>query len=214
MRHKFFKTSVYFKMPMDPEPGDPAENGAGGGGSTPKDPEPEPAQPEEKKPLSFDDFLKESGNQAEFDRRVQRAIDTAVTKAQESWKVMTNDRVSEAEKLAKMTAAEKAQYQEQKRIKELDDREAAITRRELMATAKNTLADKGLPLELADILDYSSAEACSKSIEAAEKAISAGIEAGIKTRLQGTAPMKKAPAEDAKDAMKKQINDAVRKGFF
>ena len=29
-------------------------------------------------PMSFDDFLKGEGNQAEFDRRVQKAIDTAV----------------------------------------------------------------------------------------------------------------------------------------
>ena len=33
-------------------------------------------------PVSFDDFLKQEGNQAEFDRRVQKAIDTAVSNAQ------------------------------------------------------------------------------------------------------------------------------------
>ena len=32
--------------------------------------------------MSFDDFLKLEGNQSEFDRRVQKAIDTAVTNAQ------------------------------------------------------------------------------------------------------------------------------------
>ena len=32
--------------------------------------------------LSFDDFLKEQGNQAEFDRRVQKAVTTAVSNAQ------------------------------------------------------------------------------------------------------------------------------------
>ena len=35
--------------------------------------------------LSFDDFLKQEGNQAEFDRRVQKAIDTAVSNAQKKW---------------------------------------------------------------------------------------------------------------------------------
>ena len=52
---------------------------------------------------SFDDFLKGEGNQAEFDRRVQKAIDTAVTKAQEKWQALTNDKLSEAERLSKMT---------------------------------------------------------------------------------------------------------------
>ena len=37
-------------------------------------------------PLSFDEFLKGEGNQAEFDRRVQKAVNTAVSKAQAKWK--------------------------------------------------------------------------------------------------------------------------------
>ena len=102
---------------------------------------------------SFDDFLKTGGNQAEFDRRVQKAVNTAVTKAQEKWQALADDKLSEAEKLAKMTKEEKAQYMQQKREKELTDREAAITRKELMAEAKNTLASDELPQELAEVLD-------------------------------------------------------------
>ena len=63
-----------------------------------------------------------------------------MTKAQEKWQALADDKLSEAEKLAKMTKEEKAQYMQQKREKELADREAAITRKELMAEAKNTLA--------------------------------------------------------------------------
>ena len=58
-------------------------------------------------PPSFDDFLKTGGNQAEFDRRVQKAVNTAVTKAQEKWQALADDKLSEAEKLAKMTKEEK-----------------------------------------------------------------------------------------------------------
>lgn len=65
-------------------------------------------------PPSFDDFLKTGGNQAEFDRRVQKAVNTAVTKAQEKWQALADDKLSEAEKLAKMTKEEKAQYMQQK----------------------------------------------------------------------------------------------------
>ena len=46
---------------------------------------------------SFDDFLK-NGNQAEFDRRVNKAVETAVGKAREKWELLTNDKLSEAEK--------------------------------------------------------------------------------------------------------------------
>lgn len=85
-----------------------------------------------------------------------------MTKAQEKWQALADDKLSEAEKLAKMTKEEKAQYMQQKREKELADREAAITRKELMAEAKNTLASDGLPQELAEVLDYSDADTCKK----------------------------------------------------
>lgn len=48
--------------------------------------------------MSFDEFLALEGNQSEFDRRVQKAIDTAVTNAQTKWKTLTDDKVSEAER--------------------------------------------------------------------------------------------------------------------
>ena len=77
---------------------------------------------------------------------MQKAVNTAVTKAQQKWQALTDDRLSEAEKLAKMNKEEKAAYMQQKKEKELSDREAVITRKELMAEAKNPLAEKNLPV--------------------------------------------------------------------
>ena len=45
-------------------------------------------------PISFDDFLKDSKNQAEFDKRVQKAIQTAETK----WKAKNDEAKTEAER--------------------------------------------------------------------------------------------------------------------
>ena len=56
---------------------------------------------------TFDDLLKEGDYQAEFDRRVQKAISTAVANAEKKWRTLTDDKVSEAEKLAQMTAEQK-----------------------------------------------------------------------------------------------------------
>ena len=75
---------------------------------------------------SFDDFLKEEGNQAEFDRRVQKAVNTALTKAQDKWRTLTDDKVSEADKLARMTKEEKNQYLQQKRAKELTEKKRQL----------------------------------------------------------------------------------------
>ena len=143
--------------------------------------------------MSFDDFLKGEGNQAEFDRRVNKAIHTAVQKAQEKWEALTNDKLSEAEKLAKMNKDEKAQYMQQKKEKELADREAAITKSELKAEAKNTLAEKKLPPSLADLLVYTDADSCNKSIATVEKIFQEAVEAAVQEKLKGGDPQKKAP---------------------
>lgn len=149
--------------------------------------------------LSFEEFLKLEGNQSEFDRRVQKAVDTAVTDAKEKWEALTNDKLSEAEKLAKMTKEERAEYQRQKREKELSDRETEVTRKELMAEAKNTLADKNLPAELAEVLNYTDADACNKSIETVEKAFNKAVEAAVEEKLKGGKPPKKAPEDSGDD---------------
>ena len=156
-------------------------------------------------PPSFDDFLKTGGNQAEFDRRVQKAVNTAVTKAQEKWQALADDKLSEAEKLAKMTKEEKAQYMQQKREKELADREAAITRKELMAEAKNTLASDGLPQELAEVLNYSDADTCKKSMEKVKEVFQRAVETAVEEKLKGGKPPKKASGGDAQKALEEQV---------
>lgn len=160
--------------------------------------------------LSFDDFLKTGSNQAEFDRRLQKAVNTAVTNAQEKWRVLTDDKLSEAEKLAKMTKEEKADYLQKKKEKELSDREAAITRKELMAEAKNTLAEKNLPAGLADVLNYMDADSCNKSITTVEKAFQAAVEAAVQERLKGGTPPKKAP-EGGNNDLETQIAEAMKR---
>lgn len=153
---------------------------------------------------SFDDFLKGEGNQKEFDQRVQTAVQKALSEAQEKWQLMTDDKVSEAEKLARMTKEEKEKYLQQKREKELADREAAITRRELMAEAKNSLAEKKLPAELADVLNYTDAETCKTSIAAVEKAFQTAVEAAVEDRLKGGKPPRTAAGNPDED-LEKQV---------
>lgn len=159
---------------------------------------------------SFDDILADKDYQAEFDRRLQKGIDTAVTKAQEKWQALTDDKLSEAEKLARMTKEEKERYMQQKREKELSDRETEITRRELMAEAKNTLAEKKLPVGLAEILNYADADTCKKSLETVESAFQKAVEAGVQERLKGDKPIKKAPDGNDMSDLEKQIYDAMK----
>ena len=160
-------------------------------------------------PPAFDDFLKTGGNQAEFDRRVQKAVNTAVKNAQEKWQALADDKLSEAEKLAKMTKEEKAQYMQKKKEKELSDREAAVTRSELMAEAKNSLSDEGLPVELAEVLNYADADACKKSMETVKKAFQTAVEKAVDEKLKGGKPPKKAPETNTQEALEKQVYNAM-----
>lgn len=155
-----------------------------------------------KEPKSFDDLLQDKNYQAEFDRRVQKALGTA----KEKWTALMDDKLSEADKLAKMNKEEKAEYLRQKQEKELKDREAAITRRELMAEAKNTLAEKKLPVGLAEVLNYADADSCNQSMAAVEKAFQEAVQAAVEEKLKGGTPPKKAPSEDEKDLAKQVEN--------
>lgn len=92
--------------------------------------------------MSFDDFLGQAENRAEFERRVQKAVNTAVTKAQEKWQALTDDKLSEAEKLAKMTKEEKAEYKNRKLEKELADLKRQNALSEMSKTARKMLAVK------------------------------------------------------------------------
>lgn len=161
-------------------------------------PEPTPEPKPEPAPQSFDDILKNKDYQAEFDRRVQKALGAA----KEKWELLMDDKLSEADKLAKMNKEEKAEYLRQKQEKELKDREAAITRRELMAEAKNKLAEKKLPVGLAEVLNYVDADSCSKSIDAVEKAFQEAVQAAVEEKLKGGTPPKKAPSGGEEDLAK------------
>lgn len=147
----------------------------------------------EPKGVSFDDFLKDKANQAEFDRRVAKALETQKGKLDKDYADKLAAQKTEAEKLARMNAEQKAEYERQKQLDELARREADITRRELRAEALNQLGEKKLPTKLADILDYSSADACTKSIESVTAAFQEAVAEGVAAATKGGKPPKAAP---------------------
>lgn len=121
---------------------------------------------------------------------VDKLIQDRLAREQSKWEKKIQDERTEAEKLAKMNADQKAKYAEEKRVAELEKREKDITTRELRATAIETLAEKNLPKELVDILNYSDAESCNKSIESVEKAFQSAVEKAVNDKLRGGNPPK------------------------
>lgn len=158
-------------------------------------------------PMSFDDFLAQEGNQAEFDRRVNKAIKTAVTKSEEKWKALTDDKLTEAEKLAKMTKEEKAEYRAKKAEKELEELKKMNARTELAKTARKMLADEdiNIPDELLGNLVADDADGTKTAVESFAKMYKEAVQAAVKEAIKGKPP--KAGTGGRNTITKEQIMD-------
>lgn len=159
--------------------GEGNDPGAGSNGNEPTNTTNNTEQP------TFDELLKDSNYQSAFDKKVAKALETAKSKWQAEYDNKVEEAKTEAAKLAKMNAEQKAQYDQEKRIAELDKREKEITTRELKAQANVTLTEKGLPLELSDIINYTDADSCKASIDAVEKAFQSAVEKAVNEKLRG-----------------------------
>lgn len=141
-------------------------------------------------PVSFDDFLKLEGNQAEFDRRIQKAVNSAVTKAQEKWKALTDDKLSEAEKLAKMNKEEKALYKAQQAEAELAALKAKMATAELEKEARKTLSDEGInaPDVIIAGLIREDAEKTSEAVKEFAKLFNDAVGEAVKAKARQKTP--------------------------
>lgn len=191
-----------------------AEGGDGAGASSEGTPA---SSTEPVAPPSFDDMLKANKElQAEFDRRVTKAQETALTNAKAEWEKQAQAEKEEAARVAKMNADEKAKHEREKQEKALaereaanDKREAAIAKREMSADAIEKLAAKGLPAELYKCLDYTSAESCEASFDAVVSAFNAAVEKQVNDKLRGATPPA-APAQAGGTTKFGSIADALR----
>ena len=148
-----------------------------GGDPTTSTPEPEaenkPEKPAEKT------FTQDELNKILADR---------LKSEQKRWEKKAADEKAEAERVAKMTAEQKAQHEQEKREREFAEREAELSRKERTATARDLLAEKGAPAALIGAVDVSSDEAVTNSVEAVVKAFNEAVSAEVAKKLAGAPP--------------------------
>lgn len=137
--------------------------------------------------MSFDEFLALEGNQSEFDRRVQKAVNTAVTNAQTKWKTLTDDKVSEAEKLAQMTNEEKANYRAKKAEDALEEMKRQNARSDMAKEARKMLAGENItiPDELVMNLVAEDADGTKAAVEAFATMYKEAVQNAVKDALKG-----------------------------
>lgn len=183
MKNKLYRAlQIFAEGEGGGTPGEPGGNDPGAGSGAPT--------PTQTEPLSFDDFLSQEGNQAEFDRRVQKAIQTAVSNAQKKWQTMTDGKVSEAEKLAQMTSEEKAEYRAKKAEQELANLKKQIALGDMAKTARKMLSEENItvPDEIIMNLVSDDAEKTKSSVESFAKVFKDAVQAAVKESLKGNPP--------------------------
>lgn len=167
---KLFKLNL--QMFNEPGADDGAQSGAEGGTD------------EGAETKSFDDWLEENKEyQAEFDRRNEKAIKTAKANWEKEKQQAIKDAKTQAQKLAEMTDEERASEEERQRIEKLEERERELNKRELKATAIDILAEKELPIKLAEVLYYEDENTTKEHIDAVEQAFSEAVQAEVDKRL-------------------------------
>lgn len=151
---------------------------------------------------SFDDVLKDKAMQSEFDKRIAKAIETSKTK----WEQEAVARQNEAERLAKMTEAEKHAEELKKIRKEKDEALAKLNAYELKSEAQKIASEKGMDYSLLDIIDYSkeTAETVKEKIETIYNAVTKATEKQLSDRLKQPEPKNVTP----KEKVKKEVSRA------
>lgn len=137
-------------------------------------------------PVTFDDFLKDGKNQAEFDKRVQKAIETAKGK----WQKINDAKKSEAEKIAKMNKEQKLEY---KAKKEKENILAELNAYKLKEQALSIASEKGLEVSLLDLIDFKTvtAEKLKENIDNLSNIFNKVLERTVNQRLKEDIPITK-----------------------
>ena len=140
-------------------------------------------------PVTFDDFLKDGKNQAEFDKRVQKAINTAKA----NWEEIMNSEKTEAEKLAKMNKEQKLEYQAQKEKQEKENVLAELNAYKMKEQAITIASDKGLDVSLLNLIDFKTvtAEKLTENIDNLSTVFNKAVEKAVNLRLKEDTPVSK-----------------------
>lgn len=139
-------------------------------------------------PKTFDEMLKESNYQSEFDKKVQKSLDTARAK----WEAEEEARKSEAEKLAKMKEDERRNYELEQARKKQEEAELKLSAYELKEEAIKmaNIPETQVDVSLLNLIDFRSikAEQVEPTIKNIKKVFDSAVENEVNKRLKETTP--------------------------
>lgn len=153
--------------------------------------------------MTFDDVLKNSKYQAEFDRRVNKALGTSREKQEADIQKKLDAARDEGRAMASMSAEELIK----KERADLDKMRSALETERLKSRAKSIASERGLPSALADILRYDNDDGFASQLDTVKALIDGQVQAQIKAHIAGQTP-------PAASKTSENRSDGVRAEFY
>lgn len=129
----------------------------------------------------------DSNQQSQADTKTYTQED--ISKLQQQFETEKQVAIDEALKKAKMTADEKAKYEQEAKLKEIEQREKQVALKELKADASKILVEKNIPTNMLDFLIGENLDTTKKNIDTFKTEFDKALQIQLEQRLKGKAPI-------------------------
>jgi len=133
--------------------------------------------------------------QEELNSLIQSESDKRVTDAMKKASRKQTDAVKEAQRLATMNADERYKYELEQREKTITERESQLALSENKSACISILADKSIPVQLADFVVDTDADVMQERIKTLDKYFKLAVKAEVEKRLSSNTPKRNLPLD-------------------
>lgn len=121
--------------------------------------------------------------------------------------------LEEKERLSKLSQEEREKEEKIKNEKTIEELKQTILKNDLKEKATVDLTKSELPIELRELLDYSSKENMEKSLLAVKEIMTKCVEKEVLKKLRGNTPKGINGGVVSQKSLEKQISESMRGGF-
>lgn len=120
--------------------------------------------------------------------KIAEAVKKELAKARKQWDKEAESKAKEKKRLEQLSDDERAKAELEKAQKDLADKEAELTRKELKLEMNKVLAERSIPLQFMDYLIAEDSESTLKRITEFEKEFKKAVKSAVDEKLKGKAP--------------------------
>lgn len=126
--------------------------------------------------------------EAEVQEMLQRETDRRVSSALKKQQRTFEDKIAEADKLRGMDEAQRKDYEYEKKVQELEQREKEFNLAQNKLEASKVLSNRGLPVEFVDYIVADDADTMMENITTFEKAFKSAVADEVARRISAPTP--------------------------